>query len=135
MVLLLRLERYNEFKSVMAAFHRGLPDSPEWLIEHADSVFLKEFRNEALALAMQAQKEGRPLMPRLEFGLWIMMGGIDQAYETFAAFRDTHRQFLQLEIVFTEETREFRQDSRFEQLAKEIGWQEYWKKFGGPDSD
>ena len=74
-------------------------------------------------------------MPRLEFGLWILVGGIDEAYETFTAFRDTTRQYLQLEFVFTEEAREFRQDPRFEKLAKEIGWQEYWQKFGGPDND
>jgi len=135
MVLLLRLERYHEFKSVMAAFHRGLPQSPDWLIENADTVFLEENREAALAMASQAQEEGHFTLPRLEFGLWVVIGGVDQAYETFATFRDSNRQFLQLEIVFTEEAREFRQDSRFEQLANEIGWQDYWQKFGGPDND
>jgi TolB-like protein/DNA-binding winged helix-turn-helix (wHTH) protein/tetratricopeptide (TPR) repeat protein len=135
MVLLLRLGRFDEFKSVMAALHRGMAGAPDWLTENADTVFLKENRKATLAMAMQAQKERRLVLPRLEFGLWILIGGIDQAYETFAAFRDSNRQFLQLEFVFTEDAREFRQDPRFAKLAKEIGWQEYWKAFGGPDND
>jgi len=135
MIFLLRLERYNDFKSVMAAFHRGLPETPDWLIDNIETLFLKENRNETVAMALQAQREGRSIMPRFEFALWILFGGMDQAFETFAAFQDTTRQYLDLEFVFSEEAREFRQDSRFEQLAKEIGWQEYWQKFGGPDDD
>jgi hypothetical protein len=72
-------------------------------------------------------------MPRLEFGLWVLIGGMDEAYEAFATFRNTHPQFLQLELLFAEEGREFREDSRFDDLAEEIGWQEYWEKFGDPD--
>jgi len=67
--------------------------------------------------------------------LWILLGEMDQAYETFAKFRDTNPQFLHLEFIFAAEAREFRQDSRFKKLAKEIGWQDYWQKFGGPDND
>jgi TolB-like protein/DNA-binding winged helix-turn-helix (wHTH) protein/tetratricopeptide (TPR) repeat protein len=135
MIFLLRLERFHEFKSVMAAFHRGLPETPDWLIDNAETLFLKENRKEATAMAQQAKNEGRSLMPRLEFGLWILLGDMDQAYETFANFRDTNPQFLHLEFIFTAEAREFRQDSRFKKLAKEIGWQDYWQKFGGPDND
>jgi len=135
MILLLRLERYDEFKSVMAAFHRGYPGSPNWLAEHAETLFLRENRKQALTMARQAKAEGQLLMPRLEFGLWVLIGGMDEAYETFATFRNTHHQFLPLELVFAEEGREFREDSRFDDLAEEIGWQEYWEKFGGPDED
>ncbi len=135
MILLLRLQRFNEFKAIMSAFHRGLPGSPEWLIENADAAFLLEDRDEALALAIQAAEEGQVIMPRLQFGLWILLGGLDQAYETFNVFRGTNSKFLELEFVFTEEAREFREDSRFDDLAEEIGWREYWQKFGGPDSD
>jgi TolB-like protein/DNA-binding winged helix-turn-helix (wHTH) protein len=135
MILLLRLERYEEFKTIMVAYNRGLPDFPDWLIDNADTFFLKENRKEATALALQAQKEGRLIKPQLEFGLWILIGNMDQAYDTFTAFRGNQMQFLQLEFIFAEEGREFRQDSRFEKLAKEIGWQEYWQKFGGPDHD
>ena len=46
------------------------------------------------------------------------MGGMDQAYEAFEEFRESDRQFLQLEFVFTEEAREFRKDSRFTKLAR-----------------
>jgi adenylate cyclase len=135
MILLLRLERYDEFKAVMAAFHRDLPASPDWLIENADTLFLKENREWAQEQAMQALEEGRFGLPRLEFGLWVMIGANDQAYESFAAIQFSARQYLWLEVVFIEEARDFRDDSRFEQLSKDIGWQEYWEKYGGPDED
>jgi tetratricopeptide (TPR) repeat protein len=133
MILLLRLERYDELKSVMAAFHRAFPGSPNWLAEHADTIFLEENRKQAIAMAREAKGKGELLMPRLEFGLWVLIGGIDEAYEVFDAFRNTSRQFLQLELIFAEEGRKFREDSRFDKLAEDIGWHAYWKKFGGPD--
>ncbi len=134
MLLLLRQERYDELKSVMAAYHQGFPGAPDWLIEDADSVFLEENRQGALAMAMDAKTRGQSMMPRIEFGLWILIGGIDQAYEAIENFPESRRQHLQLEFVFTEEAREFRQDSRFRKLAKRIGWIDYWQKFGGPDN-
>lgn len=135
MILLLRLERYDEFRSVMAAFHRGTPASPDWLIENADTVFLKENRKMALELALQARQEGRFGLSGLEFGLWVLIGANDQAYANFTALQNSAPQYLQLEVVFIEEARDFREDSRFRNLAREIGWEEYWNKYGGPDKD
>lgn len=135
MILLLRLQRYNEFKAVMAAFHRGMPESPDWLIENADTFFLTEHHEESTALAVEAQNRSASIMPRLQFGLWITLGANDQAFETFDALRESNRQFLQLEIIFAEEGRTFREDSRFKKLARDIGWQEYWDTYGGPDSE
>ena len=84
-------------------------------------------------MAMQAKQEGTFARPCIEFGLWIAIGGIDQAYETFYAWRNSAPQILPLEFIFSEEGREFREDSRFEQLAEDIGWKEYWQTFGEPD--
>jgi TolB-like protein/DNA-binding winged helix-turn-helix (wHTH) protein/tetratricopeptide (TPR) repeat protein len=135
MLLLLRLQRFNEFKAVVSAFHRGSQHSPDWIIDHAESLFAPENRETAQALARQAVSEGRTPLPRFEFGMWIMLGAIDEAYGTFAAYQDTTRQNLQLELVFTEEAREFRQDPRFSDLAEDVGWEDYWKRFGGPDEN
>lgn len=135
MVMLLRLKRFNEFKAVMAAFHRGLPNSPDWLIENAETVFLKENRKSALEIALRAKAEGRFALPRLEFELWVMIGANDQAYAAFDALKNSNKPYLHLEFLFTEEAREFREDPRFDQLSREVGWQDYWKKYGGPDPD
>ena len=135
LVFLLRERRFNELKSVMAALHRDTSNPPTWLIENAESIFLPENHKSTLAMAMQAKQEGNFSRPSIEFGLWIAIGGVDQAYETFNELRDNTPKFLRLEFLFAEEAREFRQDSRFEQLAEEIGWQEYWQTYGGPDSD
>jgi TolB-like protein/DNA-binding winged helix-turn-helix (wHTH) protein len=133
MVFLARQQRFNEFKSIMAALHRGSPNPPTWIIENADTVLLPENREKALALATQADEEGSFSRHFIRFGLWIEIGGIDQAYQTFDALRDTWPQFLQMEFIFSEEAKAFRQDPRFKKLAKEVGWQEYWQIYGGPD--
>jgi len=135
MVFLLRQQRYNEFKAIMAALHRASPNPPIWLIEHADTVFFPGNRDEGLEMAILAKQEGSFSILPFEFALWIVVGGIDQAYETFNALRKTYPQFLQMEFVFSEEGREFRQDSRFKQLATDIGLQKYWDAYGAPDSD
>ena len=77
----------------------------------------------------------REFHPWLEFGLWVLLGDMDRAYETFHTFSESMPQYLQLEFLWSEEGREFRRDSRFDDLAREIGWQDYWETFGGPDSD
>jgi TolB-like protein/DNA-binding winged helix-turn-helix (wHTH) protein len=135
MILLLRLERYNELKSILAAYHRGMTQSPDWLIENVDTLFLKKNRKMSRKMAQEGIENGEGISPMLEFGLWVLLGDMDRAYETFHTFSESMPQYLQLEFLFSEEGREFRKDSRFDDLAVEIGWQDYWETFGGPDSD
>jgi len=135
MVFLLRLQRFNEIKAIIAAIHQGFPNPPLWLIEDSDTLFRPENRDAALQAAIQAKQEGSFSVPSIEFGLWIVVGGVDQAYAMFNALKDIAPQYLQLEFVFSEEGTEFRQDSRFEQLTGDIGLQEYWDTYGGPDTD
>ena len=135
MIFLLRLQRFNEIKAIIAAIHQGFPNAPLWLIEDSDSLFRPENRDAALQAAIQAKQEGSFSMPRIEFGLWLLVGGIDQAYETFNVMREIAPQYLQMEFIFSEEGTEFRQDSRFKQLTEDIGLQEYWDTYGGPDTD
>jgi len=105
------------------------------LIEGADTLFSPGNRDALLQAAIQAKQEGSFSIPPIEFALWITVGGIDQAYETFNAMREIAPQYLQMEYVFSEESRGFRQDSRFEQLSEDIGLQEYWDTYGGPDTE
>jgi len=135
MLFLLRLQRFNEIKAIMAAIHQGFPNPPLWLIEDSDTLFHPENRDAALQAAIQAKQEGSFSMPRIEFSLWVLVGGIDQAYETFGVMREIAPQHLLMEFIFSKEGTEFRQDPRFEQLAEDIGLQEYWDIYGGPDTE
>ncbi|MFC1701733.1 winged helix-turn-helix domain-containing tetratricopeptide repeat protein [Pseudomonadota bacterium] len=135
MLFLLRLQRFNEIKAIIAAIHQGYPNPPLWLIEDSDTLFRAENRDAALQAAIQAKQEGSFSMPRIEFGLWVLVGGIDQAYETFNMMRKIAPQHLQMELIFSKEGTEFRQDPRFEQLAEDIGLQEYWDTYGESDAD
>jgi len=135
MLFLLRQQRFTELKAIMATIHQGLPNPPLWLIEGPDTMFSPENRDATLQAAIQAKQEGSFATPLIEFGLWIVVGGIDQAYATFNALVHIAPQFLPMEFIFSKEGTEFREDSRFEQLAEDIGLQEYWDTFGGPDED
>jgi len=135
MLFLLRQQRFNEIKAIIAAIHQGSPNPPLWLIEDSDTLFRPENRDTVLQAAIQAKQEGSFSMPKIEFGLWLLVGGIDQAYETFNVMRQIAPQYLQMEFIFSEEGAEFRQDARFEQLTEDIGLQEYWDTFGEPDTD
>ena len=134
-LFLLRQQRFNEIKAILAAIHQGSPKPPLWLIEGADTLFLPGNHDMALQAAIQAKQEGSFSIPQIEFGLWLVVGGIDQAYEAFNTMRDIAPQYLQIEFIFSEEGAEFRRDSRFEQLTEDIGLQEYWDIYGGPDTD
>ena len=135
MVFLLRQQRFYEVKAIIAAIHQGSPNPPLWLIESEDTMFSPGNRDALLQAAMQAKQEGSFSVLPIEFGMWLVVGGIDQAYETFNVMREIAPQYLQIEFIFSDEGTEFRQDSRFDQLTEEIGLQEYWDTFGGPDKD
>jgi TolB-like protein/DNA-binding winged helix-turn-helix (wHTH) protein len=133
MILLIRLQRFQELQAIFSALYRDEVDKPGWLLQDVGAVFAQDQRKRALSAAREARSQGQVILPRLEFGLWILLGGIDEAYETFERLSGSSRHYLQLEFVFTDEGTEFRRDPRFEQLAREIGWHSYWDRFGEPD--
>jgi TolB-like protein/DNA-binding winged helix-turn-helix (wHTH) protein len=135
MLFLLRQQRFIEIKAILAALFQSSPNPPLWLIESADSLFNPENRDRALEMAIQAKQEGNFAIPQIEFGLWLLVGGIDQAYETLHTMREFAPQYLQMEFIFSAEGTEFRQDSRFEPFVEDIGLQEYWDIYGGPDEE
>lgn len=133
LLVLWREERVGDFTQAMTDFYRGDAETPRWLIDGADLLLDPNNRNKALALAQEAKEQGQLIKPELEFSLWITLGGNDLAYETFYALQESYKKHLQLEIVFAEEGRSFRGDSRFDELSEEIGWAEYWRTVAGPD--
>ena len=135
LLFLLRQQRFIEVKAILAALYQNSPNPPLWLIESVDMIFDHENRDEALQIAILAKQDGRFSIPPIEFGFWLVVGGVDQAYDTFDAMWDAAPQYLQMEFVFSEEGTEFRRDSRFKQLTEDIGLRQYWDTYGGPDTD
>jgi TolB-like protein/DNA-binding winged helix-turn-helix (wHTH) protein/tetratricopeptide (TPR) repeat protein len=133
MILLIRLQRFQELQAILSALYRDEVDKPAWLLQDVGAVFAPDQRKTALAAAREARSHAQVILPRLEFGLWVLLGGIDEAYDTFNRLSGSARNYLQLEFVFTDEGTDFRHDPRFERLAREIGWRSYWDRFGGPD--
>ncbi len=135
LLFLLRQQRFIEVKAILAALYQNSPNPPIWLIESVEMLFDHENRDKALEIAILAKQDGSFSIPPIEFGFWLVVGAVDQAYEAFDAMRDVTPQYLQMEFIFSEEGTEFRQDSRFKQLTEDIGLQEYWDTYGGPDTD
>ena len=135
MLFLLRQQRFIEIKAILAALFQNAPNPPLWLIDSADTLFRPGNRDEALQRIIQAKQEESFSMPPIEFGLWLLVGGVDQAYATFNTMREIAPHYLQMEFIFSAEGAEFRQDSRFKKLTEDIGLQEYWDIYGGPDTE
>jgi len=133
-IFLIRQKRYLEFKSVIDALHPDPATKPEWAIENAHLLFLPENREMAVKLVTEAAKKGPLVVPQFIFGLWILIGGVDQAYETFNQFSGTpNSKHLYIQFLFAREGTAFREDARFRKLTKDIGLEAYWELFGEPD--
>lgn len=132
-IFLLRQHRYTEIKFILETIHRDPSTRPQWLIDNVETAFLPENRSWVLPLAEKAKQEGKLIDTRLQFGLWILLGGIDQAYRTFDDFSISERENLHIQFIFTREGREFREDRRFRKLAERIGLTRYWKDIAPPD--
>jgi hypothetical protein len=108
--------------------------APLWLIESSHLVFLEENREMAKSLSAEAEKTGQTIAPILQFGLYILISDVDQAFKKFAELEGTvDRKFIYPQILFSREAAEFRQDPRFAQLTKDMGLDDYWALFGLPD--
>jgi len=132
-IFLLREKRYQELELVLANIHADSGDTPDWLLQLGYRAFLPENRQKVVALATGAGRE-LPQKPNLQFGFWVLLGAIDQAYQNFYQYADgPERLYLYPEFLFSREAADFRRDPRFRELTRKIGLEEYWVQFGGPD--
>jgi hypothetical protein len=68
-----------------------------------------------------------------QLGMWILLDELDEAYASFHTLEATPWE-LGLPFLFAHESRGFRADPRFEQLAVDIGLEAYWERYGPPDT-
>lgn len=135
LLLYLRTGQLDRFRRAMQAFHSGSGYSTSWITEHADLLLDPGDFREFGKIARQAYEQGQAIQPRLILPLWLYLGDNDQAYRTVESFSRDGRQYLPMEMIFAREGQKFRRDSRFDDLADEIGWTAYWKAHGGPDKN
>ncbi|MCZ6869794.1 MAG: hypothetical protein O7G84_09860, partial [Gammaproteobacteria bacterium] len=96
-----------------------------------DAFLDPELKDQVIPGARQAMEEG-VIDIFLQWPMWVFLDEMDAAYATFHALEQTPSQ-LNLSFLFARETDRFRADPRFEQHAKHIGLDVYWKRYGEPD--
>ncbi|MGV6806910.1 MAG: winged helix-turn-helix domain-containing protein [bacterium] len=131
-VFLVREKRYREFQAIIELLNP--PGRPQWLVATDDLNFLHADKPKALRLAKAAQAEGDAISPTLEFGMWMVVGGVDETFEFIDRYADTNnRKLIHLEMLFAKEGEAMRKDRRFKALVDRIGLTDYWATFGEPD--
>ena len=67
----------------------------------------------------------------LQLPMWILLDELDAAYTSFHVLEATPWD-INFSFLFAPESDRFRADPRFEQHARHIGLDVYWKRYGGP---
>ena len=70
---------------------------------------------------------------RVEFGIWMLLGQIDRAFDSVEKYRG-QRQNIDMEFIFAAETRAFREHPRFAAFCKTNGFTDYWARYGAADA-
>lgn len=85
-----------------------------------------------LVAGVDALIEERLLLPRLEFGLWIVLEQWSRVMDTIEKYRQ-QKKYLDVEFLFARESERLRGDPMFQQLTATLGLDVYWQAGQGPD--
>jgi tetratricopeptide (TPR) repeat protein len=131
LIFLLRLERLDEARNVIETLYADSGLDPQWLMDNIQSITLGD--PDLVDAAEQAVADGH-VAPRMQPGLWLYLG---EPERTYAAVQDlaNQKKYVDFEILFTEEAREFRGSSEFDELVEEFGLPPYWESWRGPDQE
>jgi len=131
LIFLLRLERYDEARKVIKSLYAGSGLDPQWLIDNIDSIGARDA--DLIDEARQAVADGH-VAPRIHPGLWLYLDQSERAYEAIQALTG-QKKYVDFELLFSEEAREFRESDEFADLIEEFELQPYWDNWRGPDQE
>ncbi len=95
-----------------------------------DAFLDPQLLDQAALTARRAVEEGM-ITNDLQLPMWILLDELDAAYTSFHVLEATPWD-INLPFLFVPESDRFRADPRFEQHARHIGLDVYWKRYGGP---
>lgn len=131
LIFLLRMQRYGEARAVIQNLYGD--DAADWMMLNIEAINTQAGNPELIAEAASAVAEGA-IMPRLQVGLWLLLGDPERVYQTVINLQG-NKKSMDFELLFALEASQFRDTSYFKRLARESGLTEYWEQFSPPDPD
>lgn len=130
LVFLLRMERFDEARQVIRALYSLTGADPQWMVDNIEAIVAGgngELRDEAAVALEQGL-----IFPRIQLGLWLYLDEPERVLDVVRSLSG-HKKFVDLELIFAEEGREFRESSEFSVLAEELALEPFWESWRGPD--
>jgi TolB-like protein/DNA-binding winged helix-turn-helix (wHTH) protein len=133
LIFLLRMQRFDEAQRVIRQLFAGTDVDPTWMVDNIEAISSAD-PGRGLVKEAQAAVERGDVFPRLQLGLWLYL---DQPQRTLEVVRtySANKKYVDMELLFSEEGRAFRDSDEFSDLAQELGLDAYWKSWRGPDQE
>ncbi len=130
LIFLLRMERFDEAREAIRQIYAAFGGDSSWLVDNIEAIA----RGGDRALrrdAVEAIEDGL-VFPRVQLGLWLYLDEPERVLEVVRSLAG-HKKYLDLELIFAEEGRAFRESSEFSDLAEELDLEAFWESWRGPD--
>jgi TolB-like protein/DNA-binding winged helix-turn-helix (wHTH) protein/Flp pilus assembly protein TadD len=130
LIFLLRTERFDEARQAIRQIYAAFGGDSNWLVDNIEAIT----RGGDRALrrdAVEAIADGL-VFPRVQLGLWLYLDEPERVLEVVRGLSG-HKKYLDLELIFAEEGRAFRESSEFSDLAEELDLEAFWESWRGPD--
>lgn len=131
LIFLLRMERFNEARRVIKNLYAGSGIDPQWLMDNIQAISSGDADDDLVAAAEAAVARG-DVLPRIHLGLWLYLDEPERVYTTVHEL-SAQKKYVDFELLFSQEARDFRSSSEFSDLIEEFALEPYWANWRGPD--
>ena len=130
MILLLRLGKYDDARSLMTGLQTVLGYGTDWIDPVLTAIQEPQYMPAAVeAVARAEQNDG--ISKQYLFGVWVYLNETDRALDVALELIQDRPSF-NAEFLFSEESRALRSNPRFGDLVRAMGLDRYWDNFGWP---
>jgi len=131
LIFLLRMERINEARRVIKNLYAGSGIDPQWLMDNIQAISSGDADDDLVEAAAAAVARG-DVLPRIHLGLWLYLDEPERVYTTVQEL-SAQKKYVDFELLFSQEARDFRSSSEFSDLIEEFALEPYWENWRGPD--
>lgn len=123
LILLWRDRDYEQIRAGLRALHPGADLDP--LLDNLEYLDVPDARTELVSMVDRLVLQ-QQLIPRLEFGVWIVLEQWERAVATIEKYSETKKN-LDIEFLFAREAAGLREDPLFAEVTGRLGLENYWR--------